>query len=267
MCKITAGLHMMLVCESALILTAISVDRYLIIVLRKDKLTSQKAKVLIAALWGASLAIAIPPCFGWGLYINYTPLIQCTLQESDDAPHTAYITIAYSAVFFAPSLTMAFCYLRIYHKVRMNLRRIANYPAVVNTATAIKLGLHLSNAPPPSVNMSFKTRAYKTVLILYLVYVLCWAPYCMCFLIWNLKGTVHKWYTWGSGVIIIGYLNTALNPIIYFWRIRKFKEACRELLPKLSKWIPGLRVRTRRRINPSRAYEVTEIATVSQPSM
>ena len=264
LCRITAALHVLFVSQASFILLTISIDRYLIIVHKKDKLTPLKAKTLIGILWIVSIVIAFPPTVGWGLYVEYDGWMQCILHEYRSFWDMLYIVLAYSLVFYVPMLAMGYSYMYILHKVRLNLRRIANYPAPISMTEASKLGLYITPYNKPNVDMSFKTRAFKTILILYVVFVMCWAPYSIAMLIWNSRQLITQRYTVGTSLLIIGYLNTAINPIIYFWQINKFKEACQEVFPKLVQWLPGMKVRTRRRVNPSIVYEVPEAA---QPSV
>lgn len=267
-CRLSGALYMLFVTHSSFILMAISIDRYLIIIWRRDKLTPYRAKLLIAACCLLAIGVVLPPCFGWGLYVSYEGWPQCILHAARHAADRVYIVLVYTIVFYVPMLVMGFCYARIIHQVRLNLRRISNYPVVLQSACATKLGLCFANQPLPNIDMSFKTRAFKTILILYGVFVICWLPLSMCLAAWTLDGSVASHYIAGGAVIIVGYFNTAINPIIYFWRIRKFKEACAQLMPRLVKWLPGFSVRTRRRVNPSRVYEIGgELASVGQSAV
>ena len=263
MCRIVAFLHSLFVCEAMCILLTISVDRYLIIVQRKDKLTPHKARLLIVSSWCVSAAVSFPPTVGWGLYHNYSGWVQCVVHDYRNPGDLTYIILATCAMFFFPMMTMGYAYLCILNTVRRNALRIQNHPESFNISQVNKLGLTgISRPPKVNIDMSFKTRAFKTILILYLVFVLCWLPYTVTRILWNLTKTTHVQYFSGNIILWLGYMNSAFNPIIYCWRIRKFREACLEIIPKSFKLLPTLPGRTRRRINPKAVYECNEQSTV-----
>ncbi len=64
-CRISIMLYWLFVLEGVSILLIISVDRFLIIVQRQDKLTPHRAKILIAASWALSLCVSLPSVVGW----------------------------------------------------------------------------------------------------------------------------------------------------------------------------------------------------------
>lgn len=259
LCKLTAFLYILFMMEAILILASISVDRYFIIVRRKDKLNPYKAKLLIAFSWFCSLVVAFPPLISDTFAEGYP---QCRVEYPLTIWNKLYIIFALSSIFFIPFIAMSFSYLYILNTVRKNSLRVENHPKTLSISQATKLGLAGVHHRPSRVNvdMSFKTRAFTTILLLFIVYVFCWAPYTvgsmyLCFgktenamdsLLW----TILVWLT---------YLNSAFNPIIYCWRIKKFREACYELMPKTCKLLPHLPGRARRRIRPSAIYECNEI--------
>lgn len=253
LCKMVAFLHMYLVCTGMCILLAISLDRYFIIVRRKDKLNPTRAKVLIVFSWVCSLTFALPPAVGWGNYHYYPSHPQCIIQIHRNIADKAYVACAMTAIFFLPIFTMAYSYLCILKTVRKNQTRIRNHPNRISVTQASKLGLP-GVTGKPNVDMSFKTRTFKTILILYIVSLCCWTPYSIATLALNFSLRINPYTT--SIVLWLGYLNSALNPLIYAWRIKKFREACISILPKSSKLFPrGCGVCISRRVNPSTMYE------------
>ncbi|XP_038078314.1 high-affinity lysophosphatidic acid receptor-like [Patiria miniata] len=262
-CQITAFLYLFFVMEATFILATISVDRYFIIVRRKDKLNPHRAKIVIALSWLSSAIVAFPPIVGWARF-EYSPgEVQCRLQYPDGPADKAYIVCLYLAIFYVPCAAMAFSYLFILNTVRRNSLRVQNHPESLSISQANKLGL--TNLPRPSrvnVDMSFKTRAFTTILLLFIVFIICWAPsavgvYVEIFSESNMISPVGQAF-----ILWLTYLNSAFNPIIYCWRIKKFREACRELAPKTFRLLPKLPGRTRRRIRPSAMYECNEQSSV-----
>lgn len=256
LCRIVAMLHLLLVSEAMAILLAISLDRYLIIVRRRDKLNPLRARLIIGCSWCFSFAISIPPLIGWATYEFYDGFLQCVIEKHRHAGDLLYIILTTFTIFFLPMTVMSYSYLCILNTVRKNSMRVQNQPDNFNIPQVNKLGLASTNRQGKlNVDMSFKTRAFKTILILYLVFLICWAPYAITSIVWNLTQSLPINYIGSAIVLWLGYMNSGLNPMIYCWRIKKFREACQELLPKSVKLLPQIPRKTQRRVNPSSVYE------------
>ncbi|XP_078619867.1 high-affinity lysophosphatidic acid receptor-like [Branchiostoma floridae x Branchiostoma japonicum] len=266
-CQVHAFLYTICVMEGILILVTISVDRYMIIVRRKDKLNTTRAKVLIAVTWIFSIVVSFPPFVGWG-HLRYLPgQAQCRLVSAGPAD-TVYSLLLVLVQFFFPFFAMLYSFMRIISTVRKNSMRIMNQPECLAVTQSNRLGLQMvqARARKLNVDMSFKTRAFTTIFVLFIIYVMCWAPYAIVEVIhasWINTKEVRGMVTFDSIVLWISYLNSAINPMVYCWRIKKFREAVRELMPSL-KFLPRLPGRVHRRIRPGAMYEcnASETSTV-----
>ena len=263
-CEITAFLYIFFNIEAILILATISVDRYFIIVQRRDKLNPRRAKILISISWSVSILVAFPPTVGWGDFGYYKGQPQCRVQRPCSPADSAYIALLSMSIFFIPFIAMTFAYLFIFNTVRRNSMRVQNHPESLSISQASKLGL--TGLPRPSrinVDMSFKTRAFTTILFLFLVYVLCWSPFAISSLLMMFKDSSDTIPVLEVIIFWLTYLNAAFNPIIYCWRIKKFREACREIAPRtFLRLLPKLPGKTRRRIRPGAMYECSEQSSV-----
>uniref|UniRef100_A0A3B4B6E0 G-protein coupled receptors family 1 profile domain-containing protein n=1 Tax=Periophthalmus magnuspinnatus TaxID=409849 RepID=A0A3B4B6E0_9GOBI len=241
-CRVSAMLFWFFLMEGIAVLLIISIDRFLIIVQKQDKLSPHRAKVLIAL----------------------TP--QCVFGYSTEPGYHAYVLILMLVFFFVPFTIMVYTFLGILNTIRHNAIRIHSRSDSMCLSQASKLGL-LSLQRPFQINidMSFKTRAFATILILFSVSTVCWGP----FTAYSLMSTFsHGFYfkdsyfqisTW---LLWLCYLKSALNPLIYYWRIKKFRDACLDLMPKYVKFLPQLPGNTKRRIQPSAVYVCGEHRTV-----
>ena len=75
------------------------------------------------------------------------------------------------------------------------------------------------------LDMSLKTRAFKTIFILSILMVFCWLPY-------TTGVIVMTFYPQRDPLILLlllwlGLAKSGLNPVVYCLRIRKFRDACR----------------------------------------
>ena len=66
-CRLSAALYWFFVLEGVSILLIVSVDRFLIIAQRQDRLNPRRAKVIIAASWALSFCVSAPALAGWTL--------------------------------------------------------------------------------------------------------------------------------------------------------------------------------------------------------
>ncbi|XP_029518353.2 high-affinity lysophosphatidic acid receptor-like [Oncorhynchus nerka] len=272
-CRASVMLYWLFVLEGVYILLIISVDRFLIIVQRQDKLTPHRAKLLIVASWALSLCVALPSVIGWragtagvtGIGEAWAP--QCVLGYSESLSDRSYTVLLVVAVFFVPFGIMLYSYLCILNTVRRNALRIHNHTYDQASLPALnqvsKLGLTGLQRPPlVNVDMSFKTRAFTTILILYIGFSVCWLPHTVVSLLAVFSQRFYfspAFYPVSVGALWLSYLKTVFNPVIYCWRIRKFREACLEFMPKSCRLCPRLPGRSRRRVRPSNIYVCSEI--------
>lgn len=252
-CQINAVLFSFLVTEGTFVLLTISVDRFMIIVQRKDTLTPRKAKMYIVISWILAVVVVLPPVFGWGKYGYEVGQIQCSLEwPSRSAIDLSYGLFFFITTFSIPLLVMTYCFGSILRTVRRNSTRIQNHPPVPG-------GVMTKMHRPGKMNIdySFKTRAFTTILILFILFVICGFPFTVIRFHLLFKGYEKSLsYTADLVVVLIAYLNSTLKPIIYYIRISKFREACLDIMPSwchVPHCLPG---RTMRRIRPHVVYEV-----------
>uniref|UniRef100_A0A672RMD8 G protein-coupled receptor 63 n=1 Tax=Sinocyclocheilus grahami TaxID=75366 RepID=A0A672RMD8_SINGR len=222
-CRMSAMFFWMFLMEGVAILMIISVDRFLIILQKQDKLT-------------------ILPC-------TFPPRApQCVFGYTVECGYHAYVMLIMLMFFFVPFLVMLFTFMGILSTLRHNVLRIHSHPDSVCLNQASKLGLMSLQRPfQMNVDMSFKTRAFTMILILFSVFTACWAPFATYSLLSTFSQNFFEISTW---LLWTCYLKSALNPLIYYWRIKKFRDAC---------LLPG---HTKRRIRPSAVYVCGEHRSV-----
>lgn len=261
-CRISAMLYWFFVLEGVSILLIISVDRFLIIVQRQDKLNPHRAKVMIAISWAFSFCISFPSVVGWTFVEVPSRAPQCVLGYTEFPADRAYVVMLIVAVFFIPFSIMLYSYLCILNTVRRNTVRIHNHAESVCLSQVSKLDLAgLQKPHQMNVDMSFKTRAFTTILILFVGFSFCWLPHT----VFSLMSVFNRqfyyspsFYVTSTCMLWLSYLKSVFNPVIYCWRIKKFREACLEFMPKTFKFFPKVPGRTKRRIRPSTIYVCSE---------
>ncbi|XP_034275601.1 probable G-protein coupled receptor 45 [Pantherophis guttatus] len=257
-CRISAMLYWFFVLEGVLILSIISVDRFLIIVQHQDKLNPHRAKVVIAVSWVFSFCISFPSVVGWTFMEVPSRAPQCVLGYTEFPSDRAYAVMLLVATFFVPFGIMLYSYLCILNTVRQNTVRIHNHTENICLSQVSRLSLvRLQKPRHIDVDMSFKTRAFTTIFILFVGFSLCWLPYTVFSLMSVFSQRFYyspSFYTTSTYVLWLSYLKSVFNPIIYCWRIKKFRESCLEFMPKTFKIFPQVPGRTKRKIRPSTIY-------------
>ncbi|XP_030055415.1 putative G-protein coupled receptor 45 [Microcaecilia unicolor] len=262
-CRISAMLYWFFVLEGVAILLIISVDRFLIIVQRQDKLNPHRAKIMIAISWALSFCISFPSVTGWTFVEVPTRAPQCVLGYTEFPTNRVYAVMLVVTVFFIPFSIMLYSYLCILNTVRRNAVRIHNHAESLCLSQVSKLGLMgLQRPHQMNVDMSFKTRAFTTILILFIGFSLCWLPHTVFSLLSVFSRTFYyspSFYVTSTCILWLSYLKSVFNPVVYCWRIKKFREACMEFMPKTFQILPKVPGRTRRRIRPSTIYVCSEL--------
>ncbi|XP_059369285.1 probable G-protein coupled receptor 63 [Carassius carassius] len=265
-CRISAMFFWMFLMEGVAILMIISVDRFLIIVQKQDKLSPRRAKVLIAVSWSLSFCFSFPLSIGHPALYNPPRAPQCVFGYTVERGDHAYVMLIMLVFFFVPFLVMLYTFMGILSTLRHNALRIHSHPDSVCFSQASKLGLMSLQRPfQMNVDMSFKTRAFTTILILFSVFTACWAPFATYSLLSTFSRAFYyrqNFFEISTWLLWICYLKSALNPLIYYWRIKKFRDACLDLMPKYFKFLPPLPGNTKRRIRPSAVYVCGEHRSV-----
>ncbi|NXB06346.1 GPR63 protein, partial [Cnemophilus loriae] len=265
-CRVSAMFFWLFVIEGVAILLIISIDRFLIIVQRQDKLNPYRAKILIVISWAASFVVAFPLSVGNPNLQTPSRAPQCVFGYSTSPGYRAYVIVILLISFFIPFLVMLYSFMGILNTVRHNAVRIHSHPDSICLSQASKLGLMSLQRPfQMNIDMSFKTRAFTTILILFLVFIVCWAPFTTYSLIATFNSHFyykHNFFEISTWLLWLCYLKSALNPLIYYWRIKKFHDACLDLMPRFFKFLPQLPGHTRRRIRPSAIYVCGEHRSV-----
>ncbi|KAM3861241.1 putative G-protein coupled receptor 63 [Diretmus argenteus] len=265
-CRVSAMLFWLFVIEGVAILLIISVDRFLIIVQKQDKLSPRRAKVLIVVTWGLSFVFSFPLAVGYPSLQIPSRAPQCVFGHSSEPGYHAYVLILMLVFFFIPFMVMLYTFMGILNTIRHNAIRIHSHPDSICLSQASKLGLMSLQKPfQMNIDMSFKTRAFTTILILFSVFTVCWAPFTAYSLVTTFShGFYHRenFFQISTWLLWLCYLKSALNPLIYYWRIKKFRDACLDLMPKYFKFLPQLPGHTKRRIQPSAVYVCGEHRSV-----
>lgn len=181
---------------SLLTLTAISVDRLLALLLGlryRQVVTLKRTYLILAVIWVISTFAAV-------------------ISLWNDLITTWYGYIGISLCLVISS----FSYSIIFWKLRQH-----------QTQSHVQ-----TNAETSPLNVTRYKRAVTSALWLQLALITCYPPYEITDIIYNLKDLTPSVFLAAQCGIILIYLNSALNPILYCWKIAEVRQAVKGTLRK-----------------------------------
>ncbi|XP_029704913.1 adenosine receptor A2b isoform X3 [Takifugu rubripes] len=243
-CLFLACFVLVLTQSSIFSLLAIAIDRYLAVKIHlryKELMTGKTAREIIAILWILSFIIGLIPFFGWnrkhqscrnnrpsGDNTTTTDLIEglrgeellqscellCFFESVVNMQYMVYFN------FFICVLPPLFIMLGIYLKI-----------FTVAREQMIQIQLKsISNADSHHSLLQKEIRAAKSLSIIVGLFAICWLPVhilnCLTLFYNELKKPEIVMYI----AIIMSHANSAVNPIIYAYRIQDFRNTFRKIL-------------------------------------
>ena len=254
LCVVWTSVYLFSVPVSLLTLLALTIDRYksLSDPLRRYRKSSflsvGRAELVVAALWCYCLAFSLLPVMGWKYNPSYIMSGKCIFN----------ITPTYSALstilhFILPLLIIAAAYFKIY-RIAQDVKKCQ---ALTNDSSPFPD--HLSRHPTTRDHRVYRRnlKATKTVALVVCALFICWLPHSAASFFFVLCKFCYFTVPQELMVVflILGYLNSALNPFIYSLRHRKFKDAYHGLF---------LSVRRLSRISFNRSADASRQTTISE---
>uniref|UniRef100_A0A3B4AYZ9 G-protein coupled receptors family 1 profile domain-containing protein n=2 Tax=Periophthalmus magnuspinnatus TaxID=409849 RepID=A0A3B4AYZ9_9GOBI len=244
-CLFLACFVLVLTQSSIFSLLAIAIDRYLAVKIPlryKELMTGKKAREIIAILWILSFVIGLIPFFGWNRknrsclngtseLINTTTMkategqkaakllysckLDCYFESVVDMDYMVYFN--FFVCVLLPLLIMLGIYLKIFTVARKQLRQIEL--KCVGNGESHNHGL-----------LQKEIRAAKSLSIIVGLFAVCWLPVhilnCLTLFYKDLEKPVDVMFV----AIILSHANSAVNPIIYAYRIQDFRNTFRKIL-------------------------------------
>ncbi|KAK5888041.1 hypothetical protein CesoFtcFv8_016583 [Champsocephalus esox] len=239
-CLFLACFVLVLTQSSIFSLLAIAIDRYLAVNISlryKELMTGKIAREIIAILWILSFVIGLIPFFGWNMKSCNSSVadnatnaslvgrggnvlqschLQCYFESVVDMHYMVYFN--FFVCVLPPLLIMLGIYIKIFTVARKQLRQIEL--KCVGNGDSQHHGL-----------LQKEIRAAKSLSIIVGLFAVCWLPVhilnCLT-LFYDLTQPVHVMYV----AIILSHANSAVNPIIYAYRIQDFRNTFRKILAR-----------------------------------
>ncbi|XP_001640004.2 melatonin receptor type 1B [Nematostella vectensis] len=223
-CKVLGFITIITFIASVANLAMIAINRYYYIVhwkSYKNCFNNKRAVAYGAIVWLFAILLSTPPLLGWGQYGYVKEQSFCFVIWSANIYYMFFTVII---CFFGPLGTMVFCYYKI-----------------LSFTKALKARLHKDSEknddesrPKSSFKNSMRgispaeTKITNTLLLVVVCFVMSWSAFAFTiFLNVYLPGKVPRGINKWS--LILGYLNSMMNPAIYGIRNPTFKDGFSEL--------------------------------------
>jgi melatonin receptor type 1B len=186
-------------------------------------------------LWITCGILEMPNYFNWGGHTFDQKTMACSYDRLANYSYTLFFVLVTIA---PPLVTVAACYLRVFVHVRQSRK------------TVEQIGATNANRGPKSMTAS-EIQLAKTLFIIYIVCLTCWAPYAVVVLV----DVADQWPKIVYVVAIqMAHTNSSLNSVIYAAANRDFRRGYMLVLVTL--FCPGRKRKT----------ELQYVATISKSS-
>ncbi|XP_070327066.1 LIM domain-binding protein 3 isoform X6 [Odocoileus virginianus] len=212
---------------SMITLTAIALDRYLVItrpLATVGMVSKRRAALVLLGVWLYALAWSLPPFFGWSAYVPEGLLTSCSWDYVSFTPSVrAYTMLLFCFVFFLPLLVIIYCYIFIFKAIRETGQALQTFGACEGG----------SECPRQRQRLQNEWKMAKIELLVILLFVLSWAPYSTVALM-GFAGYAHILTPYMNSVpAVIAKASAIYNPIIYAITHPKYRLAIAQHLPCL----------------------------------
>ena len=211
-CQIQGFFVMILACASLLILTLTAINRFFRMVVTKHyRHIFTKWKTIIMIAFGVGLAFLEPlPYLLTGRHYVFHPGKLFCFQ-------TAEISLPNFIVYFyvgLPTSALSICYALVFRKMRIHQRTVHN--------------LRSSSLAADNISQA-DVRVTKILFITVIGFLACWTPIAVIDLVDTFRGEVSLPRQVYVFYLILGNLSGAINPLIYGFLNRNFRQEYRKI--------------------------------------
>lgn len=263
LCQAWTTAYLITVPSSIWNLLVVSVDRYKSL---KDPLsryrqspfmTRKRAALVVVLLWIYSVVFALIPVMGWKYRPTSVEINACHFNITSD-----YSVLSSFVNFIFPLLVMCFLYFKIFIIARsINTEKFTQpnggaWGMLSNEATSTEDVAKITRRTK-RCQKRFKQnmKTAKNILIIVSAFFFCWMPHTLLSLITIFHGIelAYKIPAELSTVfLLLGYLNSALNPPLYTFHNKRFKET----------YLKCFRLKRKKTPPPNRFSNVTALSNI-----
>lgn len=232
------GFGNFLFCISSIMhLMMLSIDRYMAIArpLRYPlEMTKSRALILCLILWSYSAVWACLPLFGVSSYECFISYIGAC--KADDwcksSLNFAFAISVVSGTYGIALISMVYIYFKIGLVIRKQVQRIQKELKDLQQTKDKDFNMNFNNTNSKYGKMAHKLSCNKglaTLLVVTLAYLVCWSPFCIMLFIEIGSGKKING-PFGILAMLVGFVNSCCNPVIYSIKYRRFRLAVASML-------------------------------------
>ncbi|KAM3933133.1 adenosine receptor A3-like [Leptodactylus fuscus] len=212
-CLFMCCLLIILTNASILSLLAISIDRYLRVKIPtryKSVITPRRICISIWCVWIVSLVVGLVPMFGWNKRseLKHENYLKCKFESVIKMDYMVYFNIF--GWVFLPLLIMLALYIEIFYLIRQHLAK------------------GTSNTKGKGMFYGKEYKTAKSLALVLLLFALSWLPLSIINCLILFRPSIKDSSVFLPAIhtaILLSHANSAMNPIIYAYKIKKFKES------------------------------------------
>ncbi len=186
----------------------------------EQSMMNRNTKPVIVGVWIASLLISLAPLLKWGTYGYERYQYKCTLSFTYDK---GYFFLKMIVTFLIPLTVMLVCYNWIFMVAKRHAASITNIE--IRVQNDLVHGVQRNN-----LNKKHHT---GSVFITIVVYIVCWLPINIMYLVKNLKPSIAIPGPALTAGCILSLLSSSINPIVYALVTGKFRKGFARLCNKM----------------------------------
>lgn len=216
LCQLNGFLNVFFLLTSILTLTAISIHKYIGVVqpTKKKIFTRKRTICVVVWVWFQAFVTALTPILGWNSYEYIPGRTQCSVKVPRNNKLSELTNCLFIIVcgFVIPLGIMSFSYLKIFQTVKIHTKRVRS---------------HSFGSEEQSAFLN-ERRITITLFIILAVFLACWTPFSVLTLYATLAGNELPKY-FSVVAYWFGFLNSAMNPVIYALRTKEFRQGYRQI--------------------------------------
>ncbi|XP_055938141.1 probable G-protein coupled receptor 45 [Argiope bruennichi] len=249
MCCVHAFLLSVLVVQNVVILVIISIDRYYILIHKETHLYGCRPTWLICGCLTFSIVVSSPPLFGVGQFTFVNE--HCGPFQDQGIGDVIYYGLFSSFLFVLPCGLLLLAYVHIIFTLKKKSCKILpeGHSATCNQF----LKSHYD------IDVRFKQKTFPTIICLYVAAMTFKLPLAITLLVKSVTRSIRC--PASLRIVVLAYVNCAVNPFIYAFKISKYWMALTGKLETVKNRVNSLR--SNRRSNPQNVYQISRPSTSS----
>lgn len=211
-------------------------------------MTTKRMRIMIVLSWFHSIFWAVSPwAFNWGEYVYDPHSSTCRPKyNAQGLANELYLGFMVTFCFAIPVVSMIYFYTRIFSIVEKhvkNIEQISNSVASLNSFGSVDIEsspklpqknlLTITDQPQPPPSPQHRRpkelRAHNMILIIILIFIFCWATYSTVAMARMVLKDNWGAYWAVNASLTLALLNSALNPLVYASRDRRFKRGFKKI--------------------------------------